>query len=112
MRRFYKVAITKWPVGTAVQHREPAVQGKVIVKVTDSTTGGDYKVFVVDAGDDQHKANLALPAVEGLSESQAVKLAAKYQPKRTLTQFNPLTGKKEKTTIPTCDLKKLYQKRE
>jgi hypothetical protein len=112
MHRFYKVAITKWPIGTAIQHREPAVQGEVIIKVTDSTTAGDYKLFVVDASDEQHEANLALPAVEMLSEAQATELARKYQPERTLTQFNPLTRKEEEITVPTCDLKKFYQKPE
>ena len=112
MNRFYKVAVTKWPVGSAVQHREPAVQGKVIIKVTDSKTVGDYKLLVVDASEAQHEANLALPGVEAVSEEHAVKLAGEYQPKRTLVQFNPLTGEEELITVPACDLKKFYQKQE
>jgi len=112
MNRFYKAAIIKWPVGTAIEHREPAVQGQVIIKVTDSTSRGDYKLFVVDADDAQHEANLALPGVGALSEKDALELAPKYQPKRTSTRFDPQTRKKEETITPACDLKKFYQVRE
>jgi hypothetical protein len=112
MNRFYRVAITKRPVGTAVQHREPAVQGKVITKVTDLTTAGDYKLFVVDASDAQHEANLTLSGVAELSEAEAVKLATVYQPERIITQFDPLTRKEEKLTVPACDLEKFYKRQE
>ncbi len=104
MKRFYKVAITKQPVGSAVEHKEPAVQGRAIVKVTDSTTAGDYKIFVLDCDNAQHKANLATPGVDELSEEQAIKLAAQYQPKRTLTEFNPRTMNEEKIEVSACDL--------
>ena len=112
MRKFYKVAITKRPVGSAVQHIEPSIKGNIIIKVTDSTTAGDYKLFVIDCDDAQHKANLATAGIEELSEEQAVQLAAEFQPKRTLTQLNPVTMKEEKVTVPACDLKKFYQKQE
>lgn len=112
MVSFYKVRIAKRKIGSAVEHIEPALQGEVIVKVTDSETSGDYKLFVVDATDAQHKMNLTLPGVEALSEAEAVKLAAQYQPQRTLRQFNPVTMKEETIKVPACDLKKFYQKQE
>jgi hypothetical protein len=110
MNVFYKVIITKEQVGSAIRHKEPSLQGNIIIKVTDSTTGGDYKIFVMDCNDAQNQANLSKPGVEELSEEQAVKLAAKYQPKRTMTELNPRTMKEEKITIPACDLRKFYKK--
>jgi hypothetical protein len=111
MNRFYKATINKIPIGTAIQHQEPPIQGKLVVKVVDTSTAGDFMVMVVNAGDKQHKANLALPAIESLTEAQAVKLAKKYQPKRTMTDINPRTMAEEETTFPACDLKKYYQKK-
>jgi hypothetical protein len=108
VKRFYKAVITKRSLGSAVEHREPRVEGQVIVKVTDSTTAGNYKLFVIDSNDAQHKANLDIPGIEEVSEEQAVILAAKYQPQRTLTRLNPLTRKEENITVPACDLKKFY----
>lgn len=112
MNRFYRVVITKQPVGSAVRHKEPAMQGRVIIKVTDSTTAGNYKLFVMDCDDAQHEANLTLSGVEALLEAEAVKLAAQYQPRRTLTRFNPVTLEKGEIEIPGCDLGKFYQKQE
>jgi hypothetical protein len=112
MHKFYKASITKRLIGTAIQHKEPPVQGEIIIKVTDSTTAGDFKIFVVNANDNQHKANLALDGIELLTEDQALKLAKKYQPKRTTTRFNPGTMKEEQITLPACDLKKFYKKKE
>jgi hypothetical protein len=109
VKRFYKAAITKRSLGSAVEHREPGVEGQVIVKVTDSTTAGDYKLFLIDCNDAQHEANLNIPGIEEVSEEQAITLAAKYQPKRTLTRLNPLTRQEEKVTVPACDLKKFYE---
>lgn len=110
MKRFYKATITKQPIGSAVRHKEPAVQGKVIVKVTDSTTAGDYKLLVIDCDDAQNKTNLTVPGVEELSEEQALKLAAQYQPERTLTHLNPVTMEEEEIDVPACDLRKFYKK--
>jgi hypothetical protein len=110
MNRFYKVAITKWPVGSAVEHREPAVQGHILTKVTDSTTGGDFKLFLVDGDEAQHQTNLSLAGVEELAEEQAVRLAAEYQPQRTFKRFNPQTRQEEQISVPTLDLRKFYQK--
>ena len=109
MKRFYKATITKQPIGSAVRHKEPAVQGKVIIKVTDSTTAGDYKLLVIDCDNAQNKANLTIPGVEELSEEQALKLAVQYQPKRTLTQLNPVTMEEEEIDVPACDLEKFYK---
>jgi hypothetical protein len=110
MTTFYKVTVTKEPVGSAVRHKEPPLQGNIIIKVTDSTTKGNYKIIVIDCDDKQNKVNLSTPGVEALTEEQAVKLAAKYQPQRTVVEFNPRTRKKEKNTIPACDLRKFYEK--
>ena len=91
MTRFYKVAITKHPVGSAIRHKEPAVQGKVIVRVSDSTTAGDYKLLVMDCDEAQNKSNLAIPGVEELSEEQTVHLATRSQPQRICADINPRT---------------------
>ncbi|NIM18407.1 MAG: hypothetical protein GTO45_41030 [Candidatus Aminicenantes bacterium] len=110
MNVFYKVSITKEQVGSAIQHKEPSLQGKIVIKVMDSTTRGDFKIFVMECDEAQNKANLSKPGIEKLTEEQAVKLAAKYQPKRTMVELNPRTMKEEKVTIPACDLRKFYKK--
>ncbi|HEY0733609.1 MAG TPA: hypothetical protein VGD69_01780 [Herpetosiphonaceae bacterium] len=110
MNRCYKVAVIKRPIGTAIEYQEPPVQGKLITKVFDSTTGGDYELIVLDADDGQHQANVALAGVEELSEEQAVDLAATYQPERTLTRINPRTMTEEQETVPACDLRKILDR--
>ena len=110
MNRFYKVSITKQRVGSAIEHREPPLQGQVITKVTDSTTRGNFKLIVVDADSAQHKANLAMPGVEGLTKTAAQKLAPTYQPKRTFTEFNPRTNKQETVTLPAVNLRRRLEK--
>ena len=110
MERFYRVAITKVPIGTAVEYREPAIKGKVIVKVSDMTTSGSFKLFVVKCDDAQNEANLAFSGVSELSEDNALKLAAQYQPQRQVTRFNSKSRKEETTDIPVCDLRKYYHK--
>lgn len=104
MKRFYRVKIHRRPVGTAVEHHEPPLEGEVVVKVTDATTSGDYKLVVLDADDAQHESNLALPGVEALEEEGAVKLAARYQPATTGERFDPRTGKTETVDVPAVDL--------
>lgn len=109
MVKFLKVSITKLPIGTAVEHKEPALQGEIITKVTDTTTAGDYRIIVLESDEAQCKANLAIMGVEELSEAEAVKLAAKYQPKRTVTQIPPFAKQKEKVAVPVFDLKKFLK---
>lgn len=108
MKRYYKSIIGRQSVGTAVQYVEPGLHGVVVIKVTDTTTAGDHKLFVMDCDDSQHQANLGIGGVEELSEEQAVELAARYQPSRTIEQFNPLTMRKEKIEMPACDLRKFF----
>ena len=102
--RFYQVRITKVPVGTAVEHRPPAIQGTLHRTVTDASTRGDYQLFVVEADDNQHQANVALPDVKELSAEDALALAPQYQPQRTATRFDPLTRKETKVEMPAADL--------
>ena len=109
---FYKARITKVPVGSAVEYREPAIQGNLKLTVTDASTRGEYKLFVVEANDDQHKANVAVPDVEELAAEDAQKLAPKYQPQSTITQFNPFTQNEEKVEIPAADLGAFLEKRQ
>lgn len=110
MIKFYKGKIDKISTSSATQYKEPELNGNIIVTVTDSTTSGNFKIYVVDTDENQHKSNLEYPGVEELSEKQAIKLAAKYQPQRVRTDFNPLTLKEEKRTIAACDLTKYYKK--
>lgn len=105
MKAFYKVAVTKQPIGSAVRHVEPPLAGEVVIKVTDSNTRGDFKLVVIDCSEAQHADNLLLPGVAEVPEAEAVALAPKYQPKRTMTELNPRSGKQEKFTIPAADLK-------
>ncbi len=107
--RFYKVTVTKWPIGSAIEYREPPVQGRIVTKVTDSTTRGDYRLFIVDCTDDQHQINLALPDVAELSEEQAIELAKQYQPERTVKRINRETNTEEEVTLPAVDLRQFYQ---
>ncbi|MGA1870551.1 MAG: hypothetical protein ACMUJM_18605 [bacterium] len=115
MKRFYKVAITKVPLGTAIEYREPPLQGKVVIKVSDTETAGSYQLFVVECDDTQNRDNIASPFVSELSEEEAVKLAAHYQPQRTVIRHQPQRQgshphsrlrMREKITLPACDLKK------
>ena len=109
MNQFYKVAVSKRSIGSAVEHREPAVQGRILTKVTDSTSGGDFKLLLVDADEAQHQANLSVAGVEELAEEQAIKLAAEYQPQRTFKRFNPQTRQEEQISVPTLDLRAFYR---
>jgi len=104
MNRFYRVKILRRPVGTAVEHHEPPLEGEVVVKVTDATTNDDYRLVVVDADDERHERNRALPDVEALEEDAAVELAAKYQPARTAERFDPRTGETKTVEVPAVDL--------
>jgi hypothetical protein len=110
MKTYYRVTITKQPVGSAIKHREPPIQGHVIFKVTDGASAGDYRLVAIEATDAQHKANLALAGIEELTESQAAKLAKQYRPKTTRTRFSFRKGRQEKITRPAADLKKLIGK--
>ncbi len=112
MIRYYRGRIEKHPVGTAVEHREPPLEGEVVVSVRDSTTGGDYKLFVVDSDDAQHESNLTLPGVEPLEEDAAVELAARYQPATTGERFDPQTGAVEAFDVLAVDLAALLARRE
>ena len=105
MKAFYKISVTKQPIGSATMHREPPLAGEVVIKVFDASTEGDFKLVVLDCSEAQHADNLLLPGVAEISEAEAVALAPKYQPKRTMTELNALTGKQEKITIPAADLK-------
>ena len=102
--RFYQVRITKVPVGTAVEHRAPAIQGTIQRTVTDAGTRGDYQLFVVEADDNQHQVNIALPDVKELSAEEAQTLAPQYQPQRTATRFDPLTRQETKIEMPAANL--------
>ena len=102
--RFYQVRIMKVSVGTAVEHRAPAIQGAIQRTVTDAATHGDYQLFVVEADDNQHQANVALPDVKALSAEEAQALAPQYQPQRTITHFDPLTRKQTQVERPAADL--------
>ena len=105
MKAFYRVSVTKQPIGSAIRHKEPPLAGKVVIKVTDTRSAGDFKLVVIDCSEAQHADNLLLPGVAELSEADAIALAPKYRPKRTTTRLNERSGKREKTTIPAVDLK-------
>lgn len=112
VKRFYKVAIDKRPIGTAIEHREPPVVGERITNVTDARTRGDFRVVVVDATDAEHQRNLALPAVEAVEEAEAVTLAARYQPEYTREDVDPRTGKVDRVTVPNLNLREVVAQRE
>jgi hypothetical protein len=104
MNRYYKAVISKVALGAAVEYREPAIQGRVLRTVSDSTTGGDFKLYIVATDDAQHQRNLALIGVESLTEAEAAALGAAYQPARTVMQFNPQTRQLEQIAAPAFDL--------
>lgn len=131
MNHFYRVMVTKQFLGSTTEHREPPIQGKVIIKVTDVNTRGDFKLFVVNCDEDQHKMNSVLPGVLPISEEEAIRLAPLYQPERTVNRPMPgpmgemvtplsspegkvtyqrsMAQKMEKVTVPAVDLRKFYQ---
>lgn len=110
MNRYYRVATEKHPVGTAVEHREPPLEGEVVVRVTDSA-GGEHRLVVLDADDAQHEGNLALPGVEALEEAEAVDLAARYRPAGTARRPDPRTGRMETVELPAVDLAAILAQR-
>ena len=90
MNRFYRVRIDKRYFGTAVQHREPSLEGKVVARVAAAAVRGNFKLLVVDASDTEHNKNVAHPDVlEVLPEAAAVDLAAKLRPER-MKRVTPL----------------------
>lgn len=109
MNRFYQIAIFKYPLGsTAIEHREPPIQGEILVKVTDINTRGDFKLMVVDCDNEQHQTNLILPGVLNITEAKAIELARRYQPERLLAEFDRETGKKQSKLMPAVDLTQFY----
>ena len=108
MNHFYRVAITKQFLGSAVEYKEPLFQGQIQAKVTDSTTQGNFKIIVVNCDDIQHQYNLNLSGVQNLAEDEVTKLAPLYQPERTIKRFDPKTRKEEQVVIPAADLSRFY----
>ena len=108
MNHFYRVAITKQFLGSAIEHKEPPLQGQIQTKVTDSTTQGDFKIIIVDCDDTQHQYNLNLSGVQNLAEDEVTKLAPLYQPERTIKRFDPKTRKEEAVVMPAADLSRFY----
>lgn len=109
MYKFYKMAIVKKWVGSAIQYKGARMKGNIITTVMDSATEGDYKLFVIQCDQAQHEENLLLPGVIELSEEQAIELAAEYQPASTSIQLNPETMKPKEVQISACDLRKFLQ---
>ena len=104
MKKIYQAAIEKKISGSVIEHINPAFEGKVIISVSESTTEGDNKVFVVECTEEENSRNLTIAGVTELTKSKAVTLAAKYQPEITITNLDPETMKEEVITIPKCDL--------
>lgn len=105
MKNYYKINVTKQSVGTAIMHREPPLQGEIITKATDITSAGDFKLVVVECDDEQHRTNLSLAGVVSVSEADAEQLAPKFQPKRSIKEFDIQTGKSIKREVPAFDIK-------
>jgi hypothetical protein len=108
MNYFYRVAITKQFLGSAIEHKEPPLQGQIQTKVTDATTQGDFKIIIVECDETQHRFNLNLPGVQTLEEDEVTQLAPLYQPQRTIKRFDPKTRKEEAVVMPAADLKRFY----
>ncbi|BAP56305.1 hypothetical protein THII_2008 [Thioploca ingrica] len=108
MNHFYRVAITKQFLGSAIEHKEPPLQGQIQTKVTDSTTQGDFKLITVDCDDSQHRLNITLPGVQNLEEDEVTQLAPLYQPERSIKRFDPKTRKEESVVMPAADLTRFY----
>ncbi len=118
MEVHYRVKIAKESIGSAIQHKEPPLEGNVTVKVGDTQTRGAYKVIVLDCTAAQHAENLTLPGVQELNQDRAVKLAARFQPKRKMVKMKPHFKKgkdpdedAEDINVPVLDLKKHLKKK-
>lgn len=109
MQAFYKISVVKQAIGSAVMHKEPPLQGAVIIKITDTGSDGDYKIVALECSEEQHIENLSYPGVASMEEDEAVKLAPKYQPKRTFSDIDPRTRKEQKIERPAADLKSLLK---
>ncbi len=107
MIRFYNAAIEMQPKGSAVLFREPALKGQVLFSVADGVNGDCQRLYVCDANEEEHGQNLGLAKVSEIGEEAAVRLAADYQPARSVPHLNPQTREVETVEIPACDLKSL-----
>lgn len=108
MNHYYRVAITKQFLGSAIEHKEPPLSGQIQAKVTDATTQGDFKIIIVDCDDSQHRLNITLPGVQILEEDEVTQLAPLYQPQRTIKRFDPKTRQEESVVMPAADLTRFY----
>lgn len=108
MNYFYRTAITKQSLGTAILHKEPPFQGHILAKVTDLATQGDFKIIVVNCDNAQHQFNINLPSVQNLEEEEVTKSAPLYQPEQATRQLNPETHKEEQVVIPAANLTRFY----
>lgn len=108
MNHFYRVTITKQLLGSAIEHKEPSLQGQIQAKVTDSTTQGNFKIIVVNCDDDQHQLNLSSSAIQNLEENEVTELAPLYQPERTIKRFDPKNHKSKQVVILAADLSRFY----
>jgi len=108
MNHFYRVVITKQFLGSAIEHKEPSLQGQIQAKVTDSTTQGDFKIIIIDCDDTQYQYNLNLSGVHNLEEDEVTKLAPLYQPERTIKRFDPKTRKEESVVMSAANLTRFY----
>ena len=105
MKKIYKAKIEKRNVGSAIEHIPPDLKGTIITSVCDTTTDGDYRLFVVECNQSQHRSNLNREGVSELSEDEAIALAMEYQPERRIRRIDPNTMREEEVTIPKCDLR-------
>lgn len=104
MKAYYQVAINKEQLGAAVRFRQPHLEGSPIVRVMDASSDGESAIIVMECSEEEHKFNLIRPGVMELAEADAIKVAAKYQPKQTIHNIDPRTGKEEKKDIPAFRL--------
>ena len=104
MERYYKVPIDKRRIGSAIQHREPPLQGTLLTKVTEMKTHGNVKIIVIDADEQQHQRNVLLPGVEEIDAVGAATLAAEFQPEHDVEEPDPITRERKKRKQPAVKL--------
>lgn len=100
----------KVPIGKAIMYKLPPLDGEILIKITDSSTKGDYTLIVIECDDQIHNKNISMEKVTDMEEQNAVELAAELQPESNRVEVNPKTKRKRKITNPALDLTKFLPK--
>jgi hypothetical protein len=105
MRKFYEIKPLQIPYGTAVEIKDPPIQGQILCSVSNSSSADLTKIIVCDCTDEQHTANLSTFGTREISLDDAQEMSARFKPARKVPHFNPEKQQEEEIERPAFDLK-------